>query len=238
MLFRNFSVPCLKRATELESSAAHGEVALQGEEEGWVATHNEPGGDPASSAAADIPNMDDAPDLGADELDEGDIPDIEELDLEDDEVRRCLLSDLSKQDCVGDWFASVCSSLPCPQGPLTFPVPGTSCKLWCCLRGPCKHVSEACYQTMLQATLITARPQASSSGADNILRTRTYDLYITYDQYYQVPRCWLVGYDEAKRPLTPAQVLQDVSEEHARKTITVDPHPHLPVTAASIHPCK
>jgi ubiquitin-like-conjugating enzyme ATG3 len=33
-------------------------------------------------------------------------------------------------------------------------------------------------------------------------------------------------------------VLQDVSEEHARKTITLDPHPHLSVNAASIHPCR
>jgi ubiquitin-like-conjugating enzyme ATG3 len=29
-----------------------------------------------------------------------------------------------------------------------------------------------------------------------------------------------------------------VSEEHARKTITLDPHPHLAVNAASIHPCR
>ena len=41
---------------------------------------------------------------------------------------------------------------------------------------------------------------------DGIKRTRTYDLYITYDQYYQVPRFWLVGFDEAKQPLTPQQV--------------------------------
>lgn len=29
-----------------------------------------------------------------------------------------------------------------------------------------------------------------------------------------------------------------MSEEHARKTITLDPHPHLSVNAASIHPCR
>lgn len=30
-----------------------------------------------------------------------------------------------------------------------------------------------------------------------------------------------------------------MSEEHARKTITVDPHPHLAgLSAASIHPCR
>ena len=41
---------------------------------------------------------------------------------------------------------------------------------------------------------------------DNIMRTRTYDLYITYDQYYQVPRLWLFGYDESRQPLAPQQV--------------------------------
>jgi len=41
---------------------------------------------------------------------------------------------------------------------------------------------------------------------ETILRTRTYDLYITYDQYYQVPRLWLVGFDETRHPLLPDQV--------------------------------
>ena len=38
------------------------------------------------------------------------------------------------------------------------------------------------------------------------MRTRTYDLMITYDKYYQVPRFWLVGYDESRQPLKPAEV--------------------------------
>ena len=29
-----------------------------------------------------------------------------------------------------------------------------------------------------------------------IVQTRTYDLHITYDKYYQTPRLWLFGYDE------------------------------------------
>lgn len=33
-------------------------------------------------------------------------------------------------------------------------------------------------------------------GEEAILQTRTYDLYITYDKYYQTPRLWLFGYDE------------------------------------------
>lgn len=31
---------------------------------------------------------------------------------------------------------------------------------------------------------------------DSVVRTRTYDLHITYDKYYQTPRLWVVGYDE------------------------------------------
>lgn len=31
---------------------------------------------------------------------------------------------------------------------------------------------------------------------DNILRTRTYDITISYDKYYQTPRVFLFGYDE------------------------------------------
>jgi ubiquitin-like-conjugating enzyme ATG3 len=32
--------------------------------------------------------------------------------------------------------------------------------------------------------------------------------------------------------------LEDVSAEHAEKTVTIDLHPHLPLSSASIHPCK
>uniref|UniRef100_A0A4W4EK91 Ubiquitin-like-conjugating enzyme ATG3 n=1 Tax=Electrophorus electricus TaxID=8005 RepID=A0A4W4EK91_ELEEL len=42
----------------------------------------------------------------------------------------------------------------------------------------------------------TAKGKAEAGGEDAILQTRTYDLYITYDKYYQTPRLWLFGYDE------------------------------------------
>lgn len=29
-----------------------------------------------------------------------------------------------------------------------------------------------------------------------VTRTRSYDLSVTYDKYYQTPRLWLKGYDE------------------------------------------
>lgn len=35
-----------------------------------------------------------------------------------------------------------------------------------------------------------------ADATDSVLHTRTYDLHITYDKYYQTPRLWVVGYDE------------------------------------------
>jgi ubiquitin-like-conjugating enzyme ATG3 len=37
---------------------------------------------------------------------------------------------------------------------------------------------------------------ASRVDDDNVIRTRTYDITICYDKYYQTPRVWLFGYDE------------------------------------------
>lgn len=67
---------------------------------------------------------------------------------------------------------------------------------------------------------------------------RSYDITICYDQYHQTPRVWLSGYNENNEPLKPEEVLQDVSQDHANKTVTVAVHPHLGVTQAYIHPCK
>ncbi|PSR73211.1 hypothetical protein PHLCEN_2v10932 [Hermanssonia centrifuga] len=73
----------------------------------------------------------------------------------------------------------------------------------------------------------------------NLLQVRTYDVMITYDKYYQTPRIWLIGYDENRTPLTPSQIFQDVSADHAFKTVTIEPFPHSStLQAASVHPCK
>lgn len=84
-------------------------------------------------------------------------------------------------------------------------------------------------------------PQESGDGdgADSVIHTRTYDLHITYDKYYQTPRLWVVGYDEKRKPLTVEQMYEDVSQDHAKKTVTMETHPHLPgPNMASVHPCK
>ncbi|KAH9058792.1 putative E2-like enzyme [Lactarius vividus] len=73
----------------------------------------------------------------------------------------------------------------------------------------------------------------------NLLSVRTYDVMITYDKYYQTPRIWLLGYDENGTPLVPEQIFQDVTAEHAFKTVTIEAFPHsASLQAASVHPCK
>ncbi|XP_066980370.1 ubiquitin-like-conjugating enzyme ATG3 isoform X4 [Macrobrachium rosenbergii] len=86
---------------------------------------------------------------------------------------------------------------------------------------------------------------ASSPGGGSIgqggeiLQTRTYDLHITYDKYYQTPRLWLTGYDENRQPLSVEEMYEDFSQDHANKTVTMETHPNVtgpPV--ASVHPCR
>lgn len=95
-----------------------------------------------------------------------------------------------------------------------------------------------------------AEPQPEEAGDDNVVKTRTYDLHITYDKYYQVPRLWLIGYNENGKPLSVDQMYEDFSavsfqflstiipQDHANKTITIESHPHLSIQMASIHPCR
>jgi ubiquitin-like-conjugating enzyme ATG3 len=74
---------------------------------------------------------------------------------------------------------------------------------------------------------------------DNLLLLRAYDVMITYDKYYQTPRVWLIGYDENRNPLTPQHIFQDISADHAHKTVTIEPFIHsTSLQAASVHPCK
>lgn len=78
-----------------------------------------------------------------------------------------------------------------------------------------------------------------SSENDNILQTRTYDLSITYDKYYQTPRIWIFGYNEdGMTPLTPDEMFEDVMTDYVRRTVTIESHPFVNGPHASIHPCQ
>src|SRR5690606_13505595 len=71
-----------------------------------------------------------------------------------------------------------------------------------------------------------------------ILRTRRYDVSITYDKYYQTPRVFLFGYDESGQPLKPEEMFEDIIADYAHRTVTVEAHPHINKPHASIHPCQ
>lgn len=73
---------------------------------------------------------------------------------------------------------------------------------------------------------------------DNVIRTRTYDVSVTYDYYYRVPRMWLTGYDENGTPLEDEKIKEDIMLEYIDKTVTIENHPHSNVNSISIHPCK
>jgi ubiquitin-like-conjugating enzyme ATG3 len=79
---------------------------------------------------------------------------------------------------------------------------------------------------------------ASTSAFDNTIRARRYDVTITYDNYYRVPRIWLFGFNENGSGLSTYEIYQDIMQDYAKKTVTIDPHPHLSNQHASIHPCQ
>jgi len=82
-------------------------------------------------------------------------------------------------------------------------------------------------------------PGCGAAAESGILQTRTYDLHITYDKYYQTPRLWLFGYDENRQPLPVEKMYEDFSAEHAKKTVTIEAHPNIAGSPmASIHPCR
>lgn len=62
---------------------------------------------------------------------------------------------------------------------------------------------------------------------DHVLRARRYNVSITYDNYYRTPRIWLFGYDESGSVLSPDAVFEDIIQDYAKRTVTIDPHPHL-----------
>lgn len=92
---------------------------------------------------------------------------------------------------------------------------------------------------------ITRKPKeciissTADGDGDSVVKTRTYDLHITYDKLYQTPRLWLIGYDENQKLLSVEQMYEDISQDHAKKTVTMESHPHLPgPNMGSVHPCK
>merc|ERR1712156_1069548 len=63
-----------------------------------------------------------------------------------------------------------------------------------------------------------ASDTAGASAIGEILSTRTYDLNICYDKYYQTPRLFLFGYNEQRKALSVDEMYEDFSADHANKT--------------------
>eukprot|EP00669_Euglena_mutabilis_P001260 TRINITY_DN1157_c0_g1_i1.p2 TRINITY_DN1157_c0_g1~~TRINITY_DN1157_c0_g1_i1.p2 ORF type:complete len:163 (-),score=78.73 TRINITY_DN1157_c0_g1_i1:133-621(-) len=82
-----------------------------------------------------------------------------------------------------------------------------------------------------------AAPDADGAAAE-LVRSRTYDLTITYDKYYQTPRVWLFGYNEDGAPLTKEQIFEDIYADYSNKTTSIETHPYLGLPCVSIHPCR
>lgn len=75
---------------------------------------------------------------------------------------------------------------------------------------------------------------------DSVVHTRTYDLHIVYNKYYQTPHLFLIGYDkdENRKLLSVEEMFEDVSQDNAKKTVTMEQHPHLGPSMLAVHPCR
>ncbi len=81
-------------------------------------------------------------------------------------------------------------------------------------------------------------PSPTAAAPHDFYKTRTYDISITYDFYYQTPRLWLMGYSEKGELLSKEQMYEDIMSDYADKTVTLEQHPHQGIQCISIHPCK
>jgi ubiquitin-like-conjugating enzyme ATG3 len=72
------------------------------------------------------------------------------------------------------------------------------------------------------------------------IEVRRYEVSIVYDNYYRTPRVYLKGYGSSGCTLGPIEMMEDIVQDYAGKTATMETHPHLPSDGAyiSIHPCR
>mmetsp|Transcript_27201 Transcript_27201/g.68073 ORF Transcript_27201/g.68073 Transcript_27201/m.68073 type:complete len:328 (-) Transcript_27201:53-1036(-) len=203
------NVPCLMRAAAMEEYAG-GEKMLDGDDDGWV----EAGGS-GGVRSGGVTGDDDIADID-------DVPDIGGLHVDDSAVAATAAAAAAE--------AAVATAAAGADAEDDGDIPDMD-----------DFVDLAAEAEEDEASALPAQHGAgagASGNDDHILKTRTYDLSITYDKYYQTPRVWLNGYDERRQALDPKRALEDISAEHAQKTVTIDPHPHTSVPSASIHPCK
>ncbi|PCG96429.1 Autophagy-related protein 3 [Penicillium occitanis (nom. inval.)] len=81
-------------------------------------------------------------------------------------------------------------------------------------------------------------PSSGQSGTTAPLRT--YNLYITYANYYRTPRLYLSGYLSPSEPLPPHLMMEDIVGDYKDKTVTLEDFPWFDtsVPMATVHPCQ
>ncbi|KAI9929921.1 hypothetical protein ASPWEDRAFT_167586 [Aspergillus wentii DTO 134E9] len=77
-------------------------------------------------------------------------------------------------------------------------------------------------------------------GSDTTQPTRTYNLYITYANFYRTPRLYLSGYLSPSEPLPPPLMMEDIVGDYKDKTVTLEDFPWYDgnVKMATVHPCR
>ncbi|KKK23333.1 hypothetical protein P175DRAFT_0524149 [Aspergillus ochraceoroseus IBT 24754] len=77
-------------------------------------------------------------------------------------------------------------------------------------------------------------------GSGTTQPTRTYNLYITYSNFYRTPRLYLSGYLSPSEPLPPQLMMEDIVGDYKDKTVTLEDFPWFEgsVKMATVHPCR
>ncbi|PYH95349.1 hypothetical protein BO71DRAFT_351577 [Aspergillus ellipticus CBS 707.79] len=77
-------------------------------------------------------------------------------------------------------------------------------------------------------------------GGGTMQPTRTYNLYITYANFYRTPRLYLSGYLGPSMPLPPHLMMEDIVGDYKDKTVTLEDFPWYDgnVKMATVHPCR
>jgi ubiquitin-like-conjugating enzyme ATG3 len=82
---------------------------------------------------------------------------------------------------------------------------------------------------------------AADTGVQAVNQNRRiYKLIIVYDKYYRTPRVYLQGARLNGDLLSPLEMMDDIVQDYAGKTATMEHHPHAPDDGmyVSIHPCR
>ena len=69
------------------------------------------------------------------------------------------------------------------------------------------------------------------------IKIRTYELSITYDLYYMVPRIWIMGYNHKGTPLTKGEIQDDIFPP-CLKAFIYEQNPATGILNYSIYPCR